>query len=217
LRHNASAQLSSKEKMFCDKSLTVDELGAALKLLSNGKAPGIDGLPTEFFKMFWDDLKDVFLNVLNESYHKGMLPDSMRMSIIALIYKKKSRQDIRKYRPISLLCTDYKIVAKALAKRMRQVLPNIIHKDQTGFFKDRYIGENITLFLDIQEYMAKELQLGLCFLADWEKAYDLVDRPILKNCLLQFGIGDSFLGVATPGFKTWYLRIKTRGLDVLET
>jgi hypothetical protein len=34
LRHNISAQLSSEEKMFCDKSLTVDELGAALKLLS---------------------------------------------------------------------------------------------------------------------------------------------------------------------------------------
>jgi hypothetical protein len=129
---------------------------------------------------------------LNESYHKGVLPESMRMSDIALIYKKKSRQDIRNYRPISLLCTDYKIVAKALAERMKRVLPNIIHKDQTSFLKDRYIGENITLFLDIQEYMAKELQTGLCFLADWEKAYDLIDRPFLKKCFLQFGFGDSF-------------------------
>jgi hypothetical protein len=88
LCHNVSAQLSSEEKMFCDQSLTVDELGAALKILSNGKAPGIDGLPTEFFKMFWDDLKDVFLDVLNESFHKGVLPESMRMSVIALIYKR---------------------------------------------------------------------------------------------------------------------------------
>jgi hypothetical protein len=75
---------------------------------------------------------------------------------------------------------------------MRRVLPNIIYKDQTGFLKDCYIGKNITLFLDIQECMAKELWSSLCFLADWEKAYDLVDRPFLKKCLLQFGFGDSF-------------------------
>jgi hypothetical protein len=48
-----------------------------------------------------------------------------------------------------LLCSDYKIIAKALAERMKTVLPDIIHEDHTGFVKERCIGENISLFLDI--------------------------------------------------------------------
>jgi hypothetical protein len=46
---------------------------------------------------------------------------------------------------------------------MKQVLPSIIHEDQTGFLKDRYIGENITVFLDVQEYLLKEVKPGLAF------------------------------------------------------
>jgi hypothetical protein len=77
--------------------------------------------------MFWNNLKNDFLQVLLESFQTGCLPYSMRMSIIALIFKKNSRSDIRNYRPISLLCTDYKIIAKTLAKRIKVVLPSIIH------------------------------------------------------------------------------------------
>jgi hypothetical protein len=127
------------------------------------------------------------------SFYKNTLPESMKMSIITLIYKKKSRQDTRNYRPISLLCSDYNIIAKALAERMKIVLPDIIHEDQTGFVNGRYIDENISLFLDVQEHLSRELKPGLAFMADWEKAYDLIDRPFLKLCLQHLGFGKSFI------------------------
>jgi hypothetical protein len=117
----------------------------------------------------------------------------MRTSIITLIYKKEARDDIRNYRPISLLCSDYKIIAKAFAERMKMVLPNIIHKDQTGFLKDRYIVENITLFLDTQEHMRKSQKAGDAFLADWEKAYDRMDRKFVAQSLSAFGFGPNFI------------------------
>jgi hypothetical protein len=135
----------------------------------------------------------IFLEMLNESLVSGQLPESMKISIITLIYKKKSREDIRNYRPISLLCADYKIISKLLAERMKTVLPSVINEDQSGFLKDRYSGENISLFLDVQEHLMKEVKPGFSFLADWEKAYDLVDRPFLKTCLEQFGFGDYFV------------------------
>jgi hypothetical protein len=134
-------------------------------------------------------VKEDFLKVLTDSFQTGCLPYSMRLSIITLIHKKKSRSDIRNYRPISLLCTDYKIIAKLLAERMKVVLPAIIHGDQTGFLKDRYICENITLFLDVQEHLAREARSGLCFLTDWEKAYDLMDRDFIEASLVAFGFG----------------------------
>jgi hypothetical protein len=193
LEKNLDLKLSDAAKRLCDRPLTVEELGSALKKLPGGKAPGIDGLPSEFFKMFWNKLKNDFLQVLLESFQTGCLPYSMRMSIITLIFKKNSRSDIRNYRPISLLCTDYKIIAKTFAECMKVVLPAIIHGDQTGFLKDRYIGENITLFVDVQEHLAREAKPGLCFLADWEKAYDLMDRGFIESSLVAFGFGSVFV------------------------
>lgn len=125
----------------------MEELGRALKKLPSGKAPGIDGLPAEFFKKYWHDLKDDFAAVLRHSFDQGTLPDSMKLSVITLIFKKNSRSDLKNYHPISLLCTDYKIIAKCLAERMKTVLPTLIGSDQTGFMKDCYIGENITSIL----------------------------------------------------------------------
>jgi hypothetical protein len=193
LQANCKRKLSERERQFCDEPIKLEELDAAVKKLPSGKAPGIDGLPFNFFCHFWDLLRCDFLAVLNESFASGSLPETMQMSIITLIFKKKSRQDIRNYRPISLLCTDYKIIAKALAERMKLVLPSIIHEDQTGFLKDRYIGEIITIFLDVQEYLLKTVKPGLAFLADWEKAYDLADRSFLKVSLCQFGFGPQFI------------------------
>jgi hypothetical protein len=197
LKKNVSSKLSEDEKRFCDQETTEEELGRALKNLPSGKAPGIDGLPAEFFKRYWHDLKADFVAVLIKSFKSGSLPETMKLSIITLIHKKDSRSDIKNYRPISLLCTDYKILAKCLAERMNILLPTLIGIDQTGFMKNRYIGENITLFLDIQEHLSNECKHGLCFLADWEKAYDLIDRSFLHKCLVHFGFG--------PIFSRWFL------------
>jgi hypothetical protein len=193
LKRNCKRKLTKQEKIFCDEPIKLEELDAAIKKLPSGKAPGIDGLPAEFFRQFLDMLRVDFLNVLNESFASGKLPETMQMSIVTLIFKKVSRQDLHNYRPISLLCSDYKIIAKALAERMKHVLPSIIYEDQTCFLKDRYIGENITLFLNVQEYLLKKVKPGLAFLADWEKAYDLADRSFLKESLCSFGFGPNFV------------------------
>ena len=49
----------------------------------------------------------------------------------------------------TLLNVDLKIAAKAIAKRLETVLPNLTHPDQTGFVKGRYTGENIRLISDV--------------------------------------------------------------------
>jgi hypothetical protein len=137
-------------------------------------------------------LKASFSVLVQLSFNSQILPETMRTSIITSIFKKKSREDIRNYRPISLLCLDYKIIAKALAERMKSVISSVVHKDQTGFLKNRYIGENITLFLDTQEYLSKSSKRGYAFLADWENAYNRIDRNFIEQSLAAFGFGPQF-------------------------
>ena len=94
------------------------------------------------------------------------------MAIITLIYKKGQREDIKNWRPISLLNVDMKILSKMLAERLKTVLPEIIHVDQRGCLKGRHIGENIRLVEDIiHAYDSEELIL----LLDQQKAFDRVE------------------------------------------
>ncbi|XP_049924877.1 uncharacterized protein LOC126405266 [Epinephelus moara] len=79
--------------------------------MQGGKAPGIDCLTVEFYKAFWDIFAHDMLQVFNESLAHGSLPVSCRRAIITLLPKKGNLQEIKNWRPVSLLCTDYKIPA----------------------------------------------------------------------------------------------------------
>ncbi len=52
----------------------------------------------------------------------------------------KNRLYLKNWWPISLLNTDYKVIAKILAARLQTVLPDIINDDQFGYLKGQYIG-----------------------------------------------------------------------------
>ena len=125
----------------------------SLKSMESNKTPGTDGIPVEFYKVFWNDVKPFFLASINTSHAKGLLSISQRRGLLTLIPKKdKSSCDIKNWRPISLLNCDYKIAAKSIANRIKRTLPSVINNDQTGFQKNRFIGENITLLNSILSY-----------------------------------------------------------------
>ena len=123
--------LSDFECDSCEGEITKDELFLALKGLQTGKSPGSDGLPTEFYLAFWDDLGDILVLVLNENYHLGSLTDSQRESLLCLLYKKDDRRLPKNWRPISLLNTDYKLASKVITERLKPVMSTIVNADQT--------------------------------------------------------------------------------------
>ena len=65
-------------------------------------------------------------------------------------------------------------MSKIIASRIKSVLPNIIHHNQTGYVKDRFIGETIQSIYDIMDYTVKENIPGLLIFIDFEKAFDSV-------------------------------------------
>ena len=71
---------------FSEQQITLDERRAAVKNLNDNKAPGIDGLMPEFYKMFWEHLETMYYDMLTESFSSGKLPCSTCKSVITLIY-----------------------------------------------------------------------------------------------------------------------------------
>ena len=74
---------------------------------------------------------------------------SQNRGVLTLLFKSGERENICNWRPLKLLNTDYKIIAKILAERLKTVLLNLIHSDQKGFAKGRNISEANSLIQDI--------------------------------------------------------------------
>ena len=96
-------------------------------------------------------------------------------------------------RTISFLYVDTKIIFKALALRLKEVLPLIISHDQTAYVKGRFIGESTRLISDILE-VTDHLDLGSFILTvDVEKAFDSISHSFLIATLKKFGFGPSLV------------------------
>ena len=63
--------LNLEEKEKGEGMLTKAECLQALKSMKSGKTPGSDGLPVEFYNVFWNEISDCLLNTINYSYTEG--------------------------------------------------------------------------------------------------------------------------------------------------
>ena len=126
------------------QELVLTDLAVATKSMNNGKTPGQDGIPVDFYKVFWNELKEPLINMVVCVYNKDILHSTAREGILNLIPKaNKDTRLIKNLRPITLLNTDYKIIEKAVANKMIPALSEIISRDQRGFMKERRISVNI--------------------------------------------------------------------------
>ncbi len=71
------------------------------------------------------------------------------------IQKGKNRLYLKNWTPISLLNTEYKVIAKILATRLQTILPDVINDDQSGYRKGRYIGHNVWI-LEVVTFFTKK-------------------------------------------------------------
>ena len=191
---NDIPQLSDESKTLCDRNITLEECGKALAELPNGKSPGSDGLSADFYKFFWPDVKDLIFECFEYAFTIGELSIDQKRSIITLLPKgNKDTRELKNWRPISLLNTDYKILAKLLANRLHKTLPTIISEDQSGYIKGRYIGENIRTIVDLIDITKHKINPGVILFLDFEKAFDSVSWDFLFKVLKRFNFGDVFI------------------------
>ncbi len=193
LEQVATPTLTPEEQAICEGELTVEECRKILKAFKDNKSPGNDGITVEFYKKFWPWFGEILVASLNESLRRGELSSSQKQAVITLLDKGKDRTQIKNWRPISLLNVDAKIASKALAARLTDLLPRLIHKNQVGYVKKRNIQENVRTLLDIMHYTKEKEIPGLLICVDFQKAFDSVSWNFLNLVLKKFNFGPSFI------------------------
>ena len=186
-------KLNDKDSNSCEGKITIQECKAAIFTMKINRSPGIDGLPVEFYRTFYNEIQDILLILFNNIYEKRKLTNSQKTGVISLVFKKNDPLDLNNYRPITLLNIDTKILAHILAQRVKNVLPKIIHSDQKGFVKNRYIGFNVRQIQDIIDYSENYQTDGAILFLDFSKAFDSIEWDFMFRSLKKFGFKKSFI------------------------
>ena len=117
--------LSQNQCESCEGNITEDECIHVLRKMKRNKSPGYDGFTVEFYYFCWPVISKYVLASFNESFKSGHLSVSQRRGIITLLHKKNEPELLKNWRPISLLCVDYKLLTQVLAERLKNVIPHV--------------------------------------------------------------------------------------------
>lgn len=199
--------LSESERASLDSPITFEEVQQAVLDMPNQKAPGPDGLPVEIYKYFGEALIPELLKTLNWAITDSTLPASMTETNIVLIKKEgKDHLEAASYRPISLLRSDIKILAKIMATRLKKYVLELVHPDQSGFIPNRSTSINIRrAYLNLQSPAGTRSSRAVLTL-DIAKAFDSLEWEYLWWVLEKFRFCPKFI----KWVKTLYFHPKAR-------
>ena len=107
------------------KEFSEEEVWKAIINLGKEKAPGPDGFNITFFQHCWSTVKGEIMGLFSEFHSKGVFEKSLNATFISLIPKVAGTNDINKFRPIGLVGSVCKILAKVLAPRLRVVVDKL--------------------------------------------------------------------------------------------
>ena len=188
------SKLDQDLKEELEEPVTVQELGIALKAMKNNKSPGLDGLPADFWKVFWGRIKELYWRVIVNSIREGCLHQTAHQGIISLLEKVgKEILRLKNWRPLTLLNVDNKIFSKAMAIWLQKAQTLLINAEQTGFVKNQHLATNIIKIMEVMHHCDTEEIDGVLISFDFEKAFDTVEWETIFHVMKLFNFGEKYI------------------------
>ena len=199
--------MTDEQRRSLDDKISTNEYLETLKSFQTNKSPGNDCLTVEVYLGLWHLVGKCLVNALNFAHEQGELSNSQKQALITLLEKKgKDRRFIKNWRPISLINVDVKIAPKPIARRLEQILPDLMHPSQNGFIKGRSIQDGVRTIKDILQFAKLTARSGILLAIDLEKAFDSLNRCFLfLKVLEKVNFGPYFL----QWIKTFYSNISS--------
>ncbi|KAL8114939.1 hypothetical protein AgCh_021679 [Apium graveolens] len=123
-------------------------------------------------------------------FDTGVLLESINMTNIVLIPKKRNPSSLTELRPIALCNVVMKIITKVISNRLKKVLDSVISVAQSEFLPGRLIFDNIMMSFEVMHYLKRKKFRKEGYMAlklDMSKAYDRIEWKFLRE--LHFGGG----------------------------
>ena len=180
----------SAEQAGC-LNISDEEVRSAIKQSNPRTAPGPDGIPVEIWKWTRDLTAPILARVFSAMGNDLQQPTGFVHGLLFPIHKGGDHTDPAMYRPITVLNTDYRILAKVLASRWAPLLGKAIGPEQSAFLPGRQLGDMALTMQLLPHVLRETYQIprpdkgpppGALFV-DFHKAYDTIDRLFLLRLM----------------------------------
>ncbi|RVW72592.1 Transposon TX1 uncharacterized 149 kDa protein [Vitis vinifera] len=182
-------RISQQEADTLELPFTEEEVHSAIRGMNGDKAPGPDGFTGAFWQFCWEFVKEEVMEMFKEFHEHKTFLKSLNATFLVLIPKKGGAEELGDFRPISLLGGLYKLLAKVLANRIKNVIGGVISLDQNAFVSSRQILDASLIANEVIDSWKKEGKKGLICKLDIEKAYDSVNWHFLMRVMEKMGFG----------------------------
>jgi hypothetical protein len=180
---------------LAEQPITPEEIHAALQKGRRNKAPGSDGIGLEVYTTNWKIIKEEIAEILNQMYLQRSITQLQKEGIIICLPKSNAIQTPEGYRPIALLISDYELLARILANRLRPVLEDYLRSSQFCSVPGNSIIEVVSI-IRVREAVAHAeiTDTPLCVLTlDFREAFYRIARDYLFTILKIYGICPWFI------------------------
>lgn len=116
-----------------DRPLVLEEITNAVFSFKPFKAPGPECVHLFFYQRYWNIVGDSIIKFCHNVFDSQSLPIGINNTYLCLIPKINNANHLKKFRPIGLFNTAYKIITKIIANRLKPFLPTLVSPIQTSF------------------------------------------------------------------------------------
>ncbi|KAE8656259.1 hypothetical protein F3Y22_tig00117005pilonHSYRG00262 [Hibiscus syriacus] len=200
--------------MLC-REFSVEEVTTVFSQVNPSKAPGFDGLPSQFFLSFWNIVGCDFVNLCLSLLNGTMDFDYVNRTIVVLIPKVDSPKLMKHFRPISLCSVIYKVVSKAIVNRLKPLMHACVSENQCAFVPGRCISDNFLVAHEIFHFLKRSkngLNKGAVIKLDMEKEYDRVEWDFLLNVMTRLGFCNPFVNLIRKCLSTVSFQVRINGV-----
>ncbi|GJR88976.1 RNA-directed DNA polymerase, eukaryota [Tanacetum coccineum] len=187
-------KLSLEQQMVLEIEVTREEIKKAVWDCGVDKSPGPDGFTFGFYRRYWTFLENDVVEAVLYFFNHGQFPKGSNSSFITLIPKTQEAKMMKDFRPITLIGSLYKIIAKILANRLVVVLEDLVSDVQSAFVAKRQILDGPFILNELFQWCKMKKKHTMIFKVDFEKAYDSVRWDYLDDVLKRFGFGEKWCG-----------------------
>ena len=188
------SKLEDQEAVRLEKPFTEEEVFSALHELNGEKSPGPDGYTVAFWQFSWETIKGEVMFVFKDFFVSSKFVKSLNSTFIVMVPKKEGADDFKDFRPISLVGSLYKLIAKVLGNRLKKVMSRLVNKAQNAFVEGRQILDASLIANEVIDSMTRRKEKGILCKFDVEKAYDKLNWKFLLMVLREMGFGRKWIG-----------------------
>ena len=177
---------------FTLKKIGFPALRKAIKRMKGKRSCGVDLIDSYSLKLAAPLIEDALLHLINLSIEKGIFAKNWKPQLIMPTFKKKDRNMVENYRPVSNLVETGKLVEYVVAEQIMShfLSNNLFHINHHGSLPAHSTATALIQLTDMwMEAAEKKKFSGVCML-DQSAAYDLLDHEIFADKLHEYNFDD---------------------------